>query len=259
LSAVFLKHFVVDIDFDNGVITLTKPEEFHPADGFLELPMKELMRASWSIPANLEFISGRTVSVDLAMDLGYGNALEIATDGEHKIAVPEKALEASLGFGIQGETKGHFGRIKSMTIGDYEIHGVIAAFAEPGSNSFHEITVGMQIFTRFHMVYDYPHQRMFLKPGRTFDDPFEYNMSGLSMRRGRGDYLDILRVHENSPARDLGLKISDRVLKINGRKAIDYDTYELRPLLRQEGATIILDVLIDGEESQVELTLRRLI
>jgi len=84
-------------------------------------------------------------------------------------------------------------------------------------------------------------------------------MTGLSISKGQGDYLDILQVVPDSPGEEAGLKVGDRVLKINGRNAIDYDTWELRPILRKEGKAVELVVLQDGNERQVSLTLRRLL
>ena len=107
------------------------------------------------------------------------------------------------------------------------------------------------------------HRRMFLEPNRRFKEPFEHDMSGLEMRRGRGAHaahLDVLRVHPGSPADEAGLRPGDRVTRIDGRAAADYDRAELEPLLRRENAVVKLSMVREGEkERTLSITLRRLI
>jgi hypothetical protein len=261
VSATFLKHFVVEINFDKMMLTLIKPEKFQYQGKGVEIQMTPLLPGAWGIPATLETCDGRTVSLDLMMDLGYGDALQISKDGPNNIIQPDKSIEASLGFGMQGETRGHFGRVCAIEIGGYRLDSVVAGFVAPEytGNMYHETMIGMELFSRFNIVYDYPNQRMFIEPNQTFADPFEYDMSGLSMHKGRGDYLEILQVYPDSPASDAGLQIGDKVLSINGKAAIKYDVWDLRPLLRREGETITLSVLRGDKEMQISIVLRRLI
>ena len=44
------------------------------------------------IPATLKLADGRAVSLDLMLDIGYNDQLQLATGGPHKIAVPRPAL-----------------------------------------------------------------------------------------------------------------------------------------------------------------------
>lgn len=261
VSATFLKHFIVEIDFDDMIIIFIEPDKFHYQGNGVELQMAPLLPGAWGIPATLETCDDRRFTLDLMMDLGYGDALELSRDGPHNITTPDNAIEASLGFGVQGETRGYFGRVCCVEIGGYRLDSVVAGFVAPEytGNMYHEAMIGMELMSRFNIIYDYPHQRVFLEPNQTFSDPFEYNMSGLSMRRGRGDYLEILSVHPDSPASDAGLEIGDRVIRINGKEAIKYDVWELRPLLRKEGKTLTLSVLRGNQELEVSIVLRRLI
>ncbi|UCG63207.1 MAG: PDZ domain-containing protein [Candidatus Zixiibacteriota bacterium] len=261
VSATFLKHFVVGIDFDEMIITLTEPTTFKYKGQGLEIPLKPLLPGAWGIPAEVELMNGRTISVDLMMDLGYGDALQIDIGQANNIGVPEAAIEAILGFGVQGETRGNFGRVRSVRIGTYTLDSIITAFASvpDGAPSFHELTMGMELFSRFNVIFDYPNQRMFLEPNTRFAEPFEYNMSGLSTRKGRGDYLEITAIHPGSPAERAGLKVGDKITRLNGRPATDYDVWELRPVFRQEGAAVTLTVQREDTESEVRIVLQRLI
>jgi hypothetical protein len=261
VSATFLKHFVVAIDYDRMEITLIPPDRFVYEGKGIELPMKALLPGAWGIPAVLEFTGGRRVALDLMMDLGYGDALEVVEGGPNDLRAPDKAIEGSLGFGAQGETRGHFGRLAAIEIGRYTVKGPIAGFvaAEDSASTSHEAMVGMEVFSRFNLVLDYPHQRLYLEPSRRFADPCEYNMSGVEMTKAGGDTLTIKTIHPGSPASRAGLRVGDKVLTINEKPAAGYDIWELRPLFTRQGETVRLVVVREGREKRVPLRLRRLI
>jgi hypothetical protein len=262
VCGTFFKHFVVEFDFDKMMMTLTPPDKFEYKGKGHETSIVHLGQGLWGIPAIMELADGRSVSLDLSMDLGYGDMFEINTTGEHKITPPPDALPGSLGFGIQGETLGHFGRVKSVQIGGYKIVNVVAGFIDPEYSGaiYGEITIGLGLFSRFNFIYDYPHQRMFLEPNHTYDEPFEYDMSGLWVGRRDGDALSIRQVHPKSPAAEAGVTTSDRIIRINGRPAVEYsDPWKLQPLMQREGETVTLVLLRDQNEVEVSIVLRRLI
>ena len=262
VSATFFKHFVVDINFDDMMITLIEPDKFEYHGKGAEISWRPLGFGPWSIPATLGLADGRSVSLDLLMDLGYNDRLQIAVNGEHGITVPEKALPISLGMNIQGvETLGHTGRLDRVYIGGYEIRDVVVEFVseEHRDHTFHEAMIGLRLLSRFNLVFDYHRQRLFIEPNRTFGDPFEYNMSGLSLRKGDGDFYEIRRVHPNSPAAEAALEVGDKVIMINGLPAAEFDFPELQKLMRREGATVKLLVSRADKQWEVSIKLRRLI
>jgi len=261
VSATFLKHFVVDINYDRMEITLLPPGGFSYRGKGVEVPMKPLLPGAWGIPAIGEFADGRRVKLDLLMDLGYGDALELAEGGPHGLRAPVNSVEGSLGFGAQGEIRGRFGRLAAVEIGGNRLEGPIAGFvaAKDSGSAFSEAMVGMEIFRRFNLVLDYPGRRVFLEPNWRFGDPFEYNMSGMWLTKCGGDTLEIAAIHPGSAAARAGLKAGDKVLTINDRPAAGYDAWELKPLLTQDGKTVTLTVARQGRERRVSLKLHRLI
>ena len=117
----------------------------------------------------------------------------------------------------------------------------------------------MAYLSNFNFTYDYPNRRIFLEPNRNFNTPSEYDMSGLNMRKGAGNYLEVISVHPDSPADKKGILAGDLVIKINSRAAVSYDAWELRPILMRDGETVTLTISREGNESEVSLVLRRLI
>jgi len=262
VSGTFFKHFVVEFDFDAMMLILTGPRRFQYRGKGAEIPMTPLANGGWSIPVTLLQGDGRRVSLDAMMDLGLDDQVEISTTGEHRIPAPSKSLPGSLGFGIQGETLGRFGRLKGVEIGGYRLANVLAGFIDEKHTGpiMHEVMIGLGLLSRFNFTYDYPHHRMFLEPNHRFMDPFDHDMSGLEMRRNGGDHLEVLRVHPNSPADKAGIRPGDWIMRIDDRPAADYDVWELRPYLRREGSIVKLSVKHDGgKERTVTITLRSLL
>jgi hypothetical protein len=262
ISAMFFKHFVVDINFDKMMITLIKPEDFKYQGEGTAVAWKPMEFGAWSIPATLDLVDGREISLNLLMDLGYNDRLQIWAGKENNISAPDKVLPADLGRNIQGvQTRGYVGRMPRIVIGGYEIKDVLVAYvsAEDSKQAMAEAMIGLGLLSRFNLIYDYSRQRLIVKPNSTFDDAFDYDMSGLSMQKKPDGFLEIVRIYDNSPASDAGLKTGDRVISINGKPAVDFDIFERESLFSQEGKTIRLFVRRDGREWEVSLVLRRLI
>ncbi len=261
VSATFLKHFVVDINFDTMVITLIEPEKFHYSGKGTEVRLKPLIPGAWGLPATLRTSDGRILDLDLMMDLGQWDALNVSTTGPHDLRVPGEAIAASLGFGVQGEIHGHFGRVPGAEIGGYRTRDIVCGFTSPeeGWGSYHEAMIGLELLSRFNLVFDYPGGRMFIEPNRTFADPFEYDMSGMALRKKGDDHLEIVRVTPGSAAEAAGLRVGDEVVKIQGIPASEYDVWDLWPVMRREGRAIPIVIRREGKETEVVLTLKRLI
>ncbi len=262
VCGTFFKHFAVEVNYDKMMMTLTPFEKFEYHGSGQEIPIKPLGGGVWGFPATLELTDGRVISMDVSMDLGYGDQIEISTTGEHQLFPPSNVIPGSLGFGIQGETLGHYGRIKNIQIGKYKLGDVVVGFIDPEytGSTFSEAMVGLGLLSRFNFIYDYPHRRMFIAPNHTFNEPFEYNMSGLWTGRLEGDYLAIRQVLPESPAAEAGITAKDKIAKINGRPARELrDPWELTPILTQEGRAVTLVLMRGEEEVEVSIKLRRLI
>ena len=261
VSGTFLKHFVVDINFDTKILTLLKPDGYHYMGEGVGLPLKPYPDGSWSIPGKIRLEDGRTLDLDFILDLGFNDALQIDPREAHKIPVPSKTIAASLGFGAQGETRGYIGRVRSITFGEYELKNVVTGFVSPNDSGAvrAEAMIGLDLMSRFNIVFDYPHRRMFVVPNHGFAETFEYDMTGMVLRKGKGDYRVIRQVYPDSPASEAGLVVGDMITQINGIAAVKYDIFELLALFATKGSKVDLTVLRDSKEIPVVLTLRRVI
>jgi hypothetical protein len=261
VSGTFFKHFVVDVNFDTKLLTLLKPDTYRYKGEGVDLPLKPCPDGSWSIPGKISLEDGRTLDLDFVLDLGFNDALQIDPREAHKVPIPAKRIEASLGFGVQGETRGYIGRARTITFGEYELKDIVTGFVSPddGGTVRAEAMIGLDLMSRFNIVFDYPHRRMFVVPNHQFAKAFEYNMTGMVLRKGKGDYRVIRQVYPGSPASEAGLVTGDTITQINGVAAAKLSIFELSDLFMLKDSRVNLMILRDSKEIPVVLTLRRVI
>ena len=262
VSAAFFKHYIVSIDFDKMMITFYKPERYEYGGNGVAIEWKPLGFGPRAIPATLLLDNGETVTLDLLMDLGYNRQLQINTSGEHKIPVPKQSIKGSMGFNIQRkEMVGDFGRVSQIDIGGYKINNLLTGFIDDkdGDHTFSDAMVGLELLSRFNLIFDYHHQRIFIEPNGSFEKQLEYNMSGLWFVKGEGDYLSVRSVHPDSPASEAGIKVGDNIIKINDMNSWNMDYQKRKSLLRQDGAEVKLTIIQDAIEKEITIILRKII
>ena len=261
VSAAFFKHFVVDVNFDDLVLSLIEPGEFEYTGGGVEVPLRHLQSGAWGIPGRLVMADGSVITRLLMLDIGLNDALLFVTNGPARIPLPEKTIATSLGFGMQGETVGHVGRVRRVDIGGYELDDVLANFstaADCDDSDYDDAMIGFALLKQFNLVFDYPHQRMFLGPNKHYGEAQEFDMSGLELRPGNAS-LVVRWVVPVSPAAEAGLREGDVITAINGVPARQYRSFELHDLFRKPGNTVTLEYSRDGGKREVTIVLRRLL
>ena len=116
--------------------------------------------------------------------------------------------------------------------------------------------------SRFHTIFDYANGKLYLKKGRGFKKPFEFNLSGLVVR-ATGVYLreyEIDNVRENSSADLAGLKTGDKILNINGTKTSELTLDEvIGKLNARENSRIRVEIRRKGEFMVIHFKLKSLI
>lgn len=175
VSSALFKHFVVAFDFDAGWMTLVDPDAFDPAGRGTEVPITPLPESgSWSIPGAITLMDGRRLELDMTMDLGWDEPLGINTGQAHGIPLPDGLAKTLLGIGAQGEIWGYRGTVPHLEVAGHRFDGVPATYStvEDGGAKAGEVMFGLGVFSRFHVTFDYPRHRLFLRPNAQFGEPF---------------------------------------------------------------------------------------
>lgn len=160
-------------------------------------------------------------------------------------------------------------------------------------------SLGSEILKRFNLVIDYPYQRITLSKNSNFKSPFHYNMSGIELEHngirlvsetpgvnlggvfrkstGQNDgglifsvskalslelkpALQISALREESPAKEVGLRIGDVILSVNGKDTHQFNIQEVKEMLNKKpGKTLRLEVDRDGKRLTFAFKLRKVL
>jgi hypothetical protein len=168
-------HFIVEIDYNRHLIFL-RDTAFVPSDsGWLSIPI-ELKEGLPFLNVTVEVIAGEVVPVHVYIDLASSDALELLVQQDQKYTMPESLTDSSLGTGLSGDIYGHYGRSTRVRIGEYDLYSVPTAFAPAEVRSKQENAdgiIGNNLIRRFNVIFDYPHNRLYLRPNQTFGLPFD--------------------------------------------------------------------------------------
>jgi hypothetical protein len=174
VSATFLKHFVVRIDFDESCIELIPPDRFTYAGRGQVFSMHPGPFNSRTLTTDIDVSGGEPVTLDLLIDLGGLYPLYLPIGRDERITLPADAVEASLGSGLFSQ-KGYEGKIRSVRLGDYLLENIPAAFTvvKKHSNIYGNTMIGLPLLRCFNVVFDYFNEQIILEPSRLFGETFQ--------------------------------------------------------------------------------------
>jgi len=169
LSSTFFKHFIVEFDFIKSEIILHDPEKFYyKGDGSI-LDMQLTETGTHSVPFQIT-MNDSTVYKDRAdLDLGGIYSFKIVLNTKHAIQPPVNAKARPFFGGTE-----YIAKIKSMTIGDYTFEQPIVVFGDEKTSRVHPQNlgvIGLPLFMKFNIIFDYFNNRIDIKPNKNFDKP----------------------------------------------------------------------------------------
>jgi hypothetical protein len=219
--------FVVELDYDNNQITLYEPAHFKPKRSFKSFPIKVKDTKPY---LDLQIkLAGQDdyKDVHLMMDTGASTSVILGADSIKNIEIPQVVIESNLGRGIDGVIQGFMGRIDRVKIGNFEFKDVLASFpTDPGYLTVLKETkrngsLGSGVMSKFTIIFDYIHEKVYIKKNNSYKTPFEFNMSGIEvLAEGRNfSEFRIYSVITESPAYKAGLREGDIIIKINSRNS----------------------------------------
>lgn len=261
LGYELFSRFIVKIDYNKKIMTLTLPEKFRPGKRFQEFPML-IEDTKPFVLTSLNLTASNSMTAKLLMDTGASHGLMLEPTSDERIAVPENTVSTIIGRGLGGVITGKIGRVKSLTFGNYTLDNVLANFPDPNSYmdtlkstlTFRHGSIGGEILSRFTIIFNFPQGKVFLKKNSEFKKPFYFNLSGIDLKaKGSGlNTFEISEVRSLSPAEKVGVLAGDVVISVNGILARDLKLNEVNALLNiKPGKKITLVI----ERNQIRYTL----
>ena len=265
----FFKNFVVEVDYDDQEITLTRPEAFKPKAFATRVPLSVVDSKAY-ITADAVLPKQGAKQISLLIDTGASHALWLDPPADStQDALPDRVLETAVGRALSGEIRGVIGRVPQLTIDKFEFSSVLTSF--PYRSRFLEVvkgtgrdgSIGAEVLRRFRVTFDYQNGALYLERASDYRDPFHYNMAGLSLIRDLKTAIPsyvVERVDKDSPAEAAGIQPGDRVLRFNGVQQEDLSLDHVNYILKaREGKRIRLTIERDGNIIKKEFRLKSLI
>ncbi|MGD8629019.1 MAG: hypothetical protein PVH52_08035, partial [bacterium] len=196
---------VVQIDFDNSTIRLYAGIDDMAADPGEKLGMDFTMGIP-VIDAAVRTGPGQALPVSLIADTGVSDAFLLFAYSDDGLKLPDNILrcrDGLLGEGLTGDMLGSLGRTPELEIAGFTLTDIITGYPDEstmghaamlGQNGF----MGIGMMKRFTVVFDYGQEAFYLKPGRSYREPFEWNMAGLLVWINREGFLQVKDIVEAS-------------------------------------------------------------
>lgn len=258
--------FVVDIDYDDSLLTLYRPSKFKKQRKAIDIPI-EIRSSKPFIKASIQQ-ENNTSTLGMMVDTGASHAALLDFAIVDSIQPPDETVKTRLGRGIAGEIPGFVGRIDSVAIDCFTFHDMLVS--APMEGAYNKVikrgaragTFGGELLNRFNVTFDYQHESIYLRKGRRYRQKFDFDMSGLTlMAKGNDlDSLEVVAVDMGSPADHAGLSRGDIVLSINGKSLSNTSLTRIYSLLRaRDGKKIKCRILRGDEKMRKQFHLRRVI
>lgn len=287
LGNEFFKNFIVKINYSTQIITVYNPQKY---------PLKPCKKCE-DLPLN--FVGGKpyisllmeseslTEQVTLLVDSGSSDVMWIFDNRDFIKESPKNYFNDFLGLGLSGNIFGKRTRIPGLSVGSFHLNNVNTSFPEEDAilkARYYEErdgSVGGGFLSRFTVTFDYGNQLVRFKKNRKFNEPFNYNMSGLtlehegvelvkeerqaSVNTNRGNYNEsltmnsisittevyfslvpkyvVVDVRKDSPGDLAGIQSGDEIITINGKPCYQYKLYELIAMFStDEGKRVSMEV-----------------
>lgn len=299
----FFKNNLVEINYDRKKITVYRENEkvrkridsqFKPHDVAIADGKPYLV-------ADLT-TNGQTAPGKLLIDTGNTDAVWLFQDKSHLFETPDKVFDDFLGRGLSGDILGKRGRIEAFSLGGFGFENPLVAF--PDSTATKNIvmtenrvgSIGGEILKRFTVIFDYKNGKIFLRKNSHYDQPFNYNMSGLEVHHEGMSWVQerlelepvkkyavyeantggtptgftykfelkpifsISNVRHDSPAALSGLQKGDILVEINGKPCNRMTLQEINYVLKsEEGKTIQMEVERKNKKMHFSFRLKSII
>lgn len=264
LGVEFFRRYVVEIDYEARQLSVYEPGGYRYAGRGESLPLTfrhnhPHVRAQLTLPGRPplegEFVidAGSALPVILLPSFIEKNGLRDSLPATFK----------TYGRGIGGEIPLPVGRAESIRFGGFTVARPVTAFPTEGTFGGEGIAgnIGTAVLRRFRVVFDYSRGRVHFEPAKNFDDPFEFDASGLGLASEGPSFtaFKVARVLPGTPAAEAGIKQGDELVSVGGRPVADFKLATLREMFRQPDKLYELRVRRGAETVSAELRTRRLV
>jgi hypothetical protein len=241
------KFLVVGINHDQSLVTLYDKGEFETIyhvmldSGWAKVPF-DIVDGLIYVKSNV-LLKGQSspVELKLLLDTGSNSGLSLSSKSHDTIELP-KAYYASESGGFNGKYEIKKGLVSYFDIGGFQVKELIGSFsnfdvAPSDRNSGVHGAIGMGVFSKFNVVFNYQGGYMLIKPNDTFDTAITADRSGLGMLVHKDGYI-VKSIDEELAEKHPNLEVEDIILSFNNKPATPENMVSFRELLSSHSDTV---------------------
>ncbi|MHB8079083.1 MAG: pepsin/retropepsin-like aspartic protease family protein [Candidatus Krumholzibacteriia bacterium] len=207
----------VDLDYPNSRIRFHDPATLDNGAAGRRLALLPAEDGHKNVMMTIE--GGEPVVVGL--DTGQGGELTVFRHyADAHGLLDGRPLSERLAGGVGGATTTKVGTLRAVTLAGYELRDVPVSFHTTDVNGAFDTklqagNLGAGILRRFRVLFDYPHDCLWLEPGPELAAPFPKDKTGLGLQWIDGA-LTVVFVAPGSPAAAAGWRDGERVTALDG-------------------------------------------
>jgi len=247
LGHEFFKYNAVKIDYDQAIITFYQPEGLAWKPPFYRRLPLQVEDGKAYVDVKVHQMDGPTIKAKVLVDTGANHGLLLNQETSSEIKLPEQRIETQLGQSLGGVLYGQLGRVERLSMRGLTFQQVITSYPEPSTfraliqASGRQGSLGAEVLGKTKLILDYPRNGFYARPGATFYHPFEFDMSGLVVKklRSKEKRWYIGDVREGSPAHLAGVLPFDEILSIDSVPVLIWEMEQLVKLLRSEPDRVV--------------------
>tara|TARA_R110001599_G_scaffold353826_1_gene599323 strand:- start:106347 stop:107672 length:1326 start_codon:yes stop_codon:yes gene_type:complete len=259
IGASFFERFVVEIDYDQQLISFSEPapERYRAVQGdsgWLELPL-QIESGLPYLTTEISVYSGQPVTVKLLIDTGYRGPVSLTPDTHEGIAEPIEYF-SMISQGLSGDVATMVGMSRSLSVGGFKLNNIPVSYSIIGGESDNDSNglLGNEVLSHFNLMFDYANKRMFVSRNENFNEPVNADRSGLLLRPYTSGAV-VKSVASGSAAEASGLRVGDTVSSIDDQVVTRSNLGGLKRLLASGRETVSLCWLSSGQEQCGKLEL----
>ena len=264
---LFLK-YVVEIDYAAKQLKLYDPRSYVYSGAGDSVPLA-LRDSHFFVPAEIHMQGRGELAGRFLVDTGGCMMTTVLTSPfatRNNLPVPnQKTILDKSAAGLGGATQLLVGRAARFKIGSSVFPTALFYISQDKggalASSQYDGLIGTEILRRFKVIFDYARRRLILERAPHFDEPLEYDMSGMSVRAYGVDFrtFKIYQILKDSPAARAGLRVGDIIERIDDAPASRLTLDQILQMMKAPGREYKLTIKRDGDTHLILFKTRRLI
>ncbi len=266
LGTDMIKHFVVEIDYENRRVTFHNPKTFTYSGRGESIPIYLDKEKHPTIEATVTPVGGVPIKGNFSIDVGAKTGLSLYSQlvtqhhlpGTNVASIPEHGVS-----GAGGDSTGVMSRVAELQLGQFKFNRPTTYFSQDTAGAFADPdiqgNIGEGLLGQFKLFLDYGNNRIIFEPSGKFAGTYDPAFTGAKVVATGVKYktFEVADVDANSAASEAGVLKGDVIAAVDGHLASELTLTNLQDLFNQPVARAVT-LHRGGQTLQVTLKPRTL-